>query len=207
MNRRHFFLTASAAFANCGAAWSSLFGKSPDTYVTTKADSIAGPAQGPWRRMFLDGAVVERSQGVSRIFHAATKSSQNPVVRRDQPWEGVSAITGPYVYGTVMWQGDKLRMWYQFLNEGNHVGYAESRDGIHWSKPSLGIVEFEGSRANNMVVSAFDTAATGGVCHNPSVIRCHHAARRGTPVRAVWLRYELWSSPRSVLIGRFALAL
>ena len=31
------------------------------------------------------------------------------------------------------------------------LGYAESDDGVHWVKPSLGLVEFEGSRENNML--------------------------------------------------------
>ena len=30
--------------------------------------------------------------------------------------------------------------------------YATSRDGIHWEKPALGLIEFEGSRANNIVM-------------------------------------------------------
>ena len=32
------------------------------------------------------------------------------------------------------------------------TAYAESRDGIHWVKPSLGLVEFEGSRDNNLLM-------------------------------------------------------
>ena len=31
------------------------------------------------------------------------------------------------------------------------VCYAESKDGIHWSKPSLGLVEFNGSKENNII--------------------------------------------------------
>lgn len=31
------------------------------------------------------------------------------------------------------------------------LGYAESDDGVHWIKPDLGLVEFEGSRMNNML--------------------------------------------------------
>ena len=30
--------------------------------------------------------------------------------------------------------------------------YATSSDGIHWEKPALGLIEFEGSRANNIVM-------------------------------------------------------
>lgn len=31
------------------------------------------------------------------------------------------------------------------------LAYAESKDGIHWEKPELGLVEFEGSKANNLL--------------------------------------------------------
>ncbi len=30
--------------------------------------------------------------------------------------------------------------------------YAESRDGIHWTKPNLGLVEVNGSKANNVIL-------------------------------------------------------
>ncbi len=39
--------------------------------------------------------------------------------------------------------------------KGNRItslGYAESKDGIHWEKPSLGLVEFEGSTDNNLLM-------------------------------------------------------
>ncbi len=137
---------------------------------------LAGPWRGHWRRLFLDAAVVEQQEGLSRIFHAAEKHPANPVLRADRPWEAASAITGPYVYGTVMREDGKFRLWYQILNKGNHVGYAESDDGVHWIKPDLGIIEFNGSKANNLVVSAFQPAVTDGECHNPSVICCPEQA-------------------------------
>ena len=36
-------------------------------------------------------------------------------------------------------------------NRITSLGYAESDDGVHWVKPSLGLVEFEGSRDNNLL--------------------------------------------------------
>jgi hypothetical protein len=178
MKRREFCLASAAACAaaqfsgrDCAAqppANASAPGKKSSLFV--EAD-LAGPAQGPWRRLFLDAAVVEKSEGLSRVFHAAQKCAGNPVIQRDRPWEGVAAITGPYVYGTVFWDGGKLRLWYQTLTRGNHVGYAESDDGIHWIKPDLRIIEFNNSKSNNLVVSAYQPEATGGGnCHNPSVI-------------------------------------
>ena len=137
----------------------------------TSVQDLAGSPNGPWRRLFLDAAAVEAQDGLTREFHAAEKHPGNPVIKADKPWETGRAISGPYVYGTVFWDEGRLRMWYQVLNQGNHVGYAESRDGLNWTKPELGLIEFEGSKANNLVVSAFQPEVTGGTCHNPSVIR------------------------------------
>ena len=35
--------------------------------------------------------------------------------------------------------------------------YAESRDGIHWTKPALGLIEFNCSKQNNMILSSRDS--------------------------------------------------
>ena len=71
----------------------------------------------------------------------------------------------------MFWEGGKLRMWYQMLTRGNHAGYSESGDGIHWTKPELGIIKCNGSKANNLVVSAYQPEVTGGGhCHKPGVI-------------------------------------
>ena len=122
-------------------------------------ESLAGDQ--PWRRLFLDAMVTEESEGLARVFHSAEKYEGNPVVPRDKPWEG----WGPYMYGTVMWDEGKLKMWYQCIS-GAHgfVGYAESRDGLKWDKPNLGIVDYEGCSANNIV-------ATNHQFHIPSVIK------------------------------------
>lgn len=132
---------------------------------------LSGPRGGPWRRLMLDARVVEASAGLTRQFPAAVKHPARPVLVRERPWEGVSAITGPYVYGTVLREAGRFRLWYQILWRGNHIGYAESEDGLHWVKPAVGRIELDGSRDNNLVVSALAREATGGVCHNPSVIR------------------------------------
>ncbi len=179
VNRREFLqLGAAAAALGVTGQLDLTHGQgSPPSNPSTLFDDalLEGLPTGPWRRQFLDAAVVEQQQGLSRVFHAAEKHPANPVVTADKPWETASAITGPYVYGTILWDEGKLRMWYQVLNKGNHVGYAESRDGIAWMKPELGIIEHNGSRANNLVVSAFQPEVAGGHCHNPSVIRCLQA--------------------------------
>ena len=40
----------------------------------------------------------------------------------------------------------------QWLANRTLVGYATSRDGLKWVKPELGLIEFDGSTANNLVL-------------------------------------------------------
>jgi hypothetical protein len=42
-------------------------------------------------------------------------------------------------------------MWYRASLEPFALGYAESRDGLHWVKPKLGLVEFSGTKQNNII--------------------------------------------------------
>lgn len=48
-----------------------------------------------------------------------------------------------------------------YQTKGREVGlaYAESKDGINWYKPNLGLVEFNGSKENNLIMR--DVAGTG----------------------------------------------
>lgn len=48
-----------------------------------------------------------------------------------------------------------------YSTKDRHVGlaYARSKDGITWEKPNLGLVEFEGSKENNLLMR--DVAGTG----------------------------------------------
>jgi len=63
---------------------------------------------------------------------------------KEHPWEGV----GPKV-GTIIHEEGRFRMWYSGTYGGKSC-YAESEDGINWVRPTLGLVEFEGSKENNI---------------------------------------------------------
>ena len=58
-------------------------------------------------------------------------------------------------YGTVRRVGDELWMWYLGQGEENiwhqRVCLAKSKDGYNWERPKLGLVDYQGSRDNNLV--------------------------------------------------------
>src|SRR5690606_20436999 len=68
-----------------------------------------------------------------------------------------SDARGALIYGSVIRDGGVFRMWYQARPENYSgrdvvsVGYAESDDGLNWRKPKLGLVNFNGNTANNLV--------------------------------------------------------
>lgn len=89
----------------------------------------------------------------------AEKHPDNPVLRRGP--EGAPDHGHAILYGTVIKDGDKFRMWYLGMFEveleaGQAPGwwrpmcYAESDDGVNWTKPNLGLVEFNGNTNNNI---------------------------------------------------------
>jgi len=64
---------------------------------------------------------------------------------------------GLTIYGTVLRDGGRLRMWYlampqdwDYKRDMSSTAYAESDDGVHWTKPALGIVD-HGPGPNNLV--------------------------------------------------------
>ena len=83
---------------------------------------------------------------------------------------------GAYVYGSILRDGGRLRMWYQAVPEDwdgrdvSLVGYAESDDGLEWRKPVLGIVDY-GGKDNNLCNLGFHSPAVFIDPHAPSGAR------------------------------------
>lgn len=82
----------------------------------------------------------------------------NPIVARGAPGS-VDAMAVQF-YGSVPREGDRFRMWYVAYDDDEankaascrwRAADAESIDGIHWTKPNLGLVEHRGSTNNNLI--------------------------------------------------------
>ena len=97
---------------------------------------------------------------IDRRFTTAELSVNHPVKTDismvcDQPWEGNATD-----FFTIVKDDGFYRMYYETWSffdptytEGINVCYAESRDGIHWEKPVLGLCDFRGSRENNIIMT------------------------------------------------------
>ena len=101
---------------------------------------------GRYRQLFVDDTVIERMDNLKKVMNRPKKYPDNPVLVGDQPWEGEQLI----LYGAVIYDEDEklFKMWYWCRRGG---AYATSQDGIHWEKPEVGLIEFEGSKQNNLV--------------------------------------------------------
>lgn len=99
------------------------------------------------RHLFLDPAFVTDSQATALTVNPPR--SGEIVLRRDRPWESFM-IT---FYVSVIDEGGKLRMWYDTRESTKvaHLAYAESTDGVHWTKPALGIATHTSGEPNNLV--------------------------------------------------------
>jgi len=108
---------------------------------------------GQRRELFVDHHLIEDVTGEAKL-EVQQAEPHEVVLVTDEPWEGNTCA-----YYTIFQDGDLYRMYYRGSHSGN-VGpkphpefacYAESKDGIHWTKPELGLFEFAGSKQNNIV--------------------------------------------------------
>lgn len=138
---------------------------------------------GSMPQFFLDDFVVDnrwalkqKREAVLRVFHAPVKHPANPLIADD----------GGFVCVAKDEQAGRLRMWYQtHAWTGNDaddesrtlyaIAYAESNDGLTWERPNLGLHDWKGSKANNIVWTGLMNSRASG----HQILRLPDADRRG----------------------------
>ena len=122
-----------------------------------RAEQKTPIAIGSGKQLLFDRKFIADSQNIAVVMNRPVKAGK--VLSPDQPWEAFRLTT----YFTVVQDGAICRMYYSCFSkdqwhtpnswqEHAYLCYAESKDGIHWEKPDLGIVEFDGSKKNNIIL-------------------------------------------------------
>ena len=117
---------------------------------------------GTRREVFWDDYLVDlRYTTAERILHHPVR--KEVVMKCSEAWEGDCCY-----FFNVLKDDDRYRMYYEARNTPEiyaeetpdadrnlfRLCYAESQDGLHWVKPSLGICTFDGSTDNNIIWDA-----------------------------------------------------
>lgn len=107
---------------------------------------------GSEKQVFIDGLFLRQATNVFLRMHPARKTGERTLAP-DQPWENASLN-----WFSVLQHDGKFRMLYECYDiEGwtttndTSFCYAESADGIRWTKPSLNLFSYHGSTNNNIL--------------------------------------------------------
>ena len=113
-----------------------------------------------FKTLFVDTALFADLKGDLGLRSHRPEPAGQIVLRPDKPWESFGLLD----YHTVIQMGPSdYRLYYDtgwtiaegFPNAGNdfhrYTCLALSRDGVNWTKPNLGLANFNGSTGNNIV--------------------------------------------------------
>ncbi|MSU37310.1 MAG: hypothetical protein EXS36_19880, partial [Pedosphaera sp.] len=111
------------------------------------------------KQLFIDTKFVTNAHNISLEMNPPAKMGQ--IMAGIHPWE------------TGWWNGSasileyegKFKLWYNCSDpqsglKQSYLCYAESTDGLIWNRPQLGLFEFQGSRANNILMLVRRNGAT-----------------------------------------------
>lgn len=142
LNRRDWLKTTAAIGA--ATLWSPrlpLDARAADQAPTLVRDI------GTRRELFIDRFLIAQETGVFLKLHEPRLAP------------AMSEPADPLEYGTVIKDGDLFRLYTRDGRGAKSDGdaaevtrYCESHDGVHWTKPKLGLHESEGSRDNNIIL-------------------------------------------------------
>ena len=115
-------------------------------------------------QLVADTTLIDRLEGGARLkLHRP--QARNVVMTLDRRWEGNGSA-----YHTIFRDDGVYRMYYRALEIDReapekyvhqwYTCYAESDDGVDWTRPDLGMVEYRGSKANNIILEGKGTSAS-----------------------------------------------
>jgi hypothetical protein len=153
----HLFIDWRYVFAG-GISWQTADGNAAPLFAHQEIKGIRGV---PFRVPY----------GLKLVPQKASKIG--PIIPNDRDWEFMIVA-----YVSLHDIGGKFGLWYECVPPGgngnsNLLCYAESTDGVNWIKPELGLVDYKGSKKNNIVIDG--TKCPYGSFHGSSVFVDHNA--------------------------------
>jgi len=141
-------------------------------------------------QLFIDDYWIADSANVTATLHQPQKHPDNPLIRGDAPWQ-----QNPYCFGSVLYDEEEslFKIWYMSYNYGLPVAdrtpvlYATSSDGIHWQRPDLKVIEFQGSMNNNIVLTNYGYHDL----YSPSVIKDNADPDPSRRYKMIWWDFPL----------------
>ena len=159
---------------------------------------------GSAKQLFVDSKFVETSASVSFIMNPPYQADE-PVLTPDAPWERLAgACIG--IYSSILKEDDgRIRIWYhvrtgvyQSGRDEAHVAYAESADGIHFTRPVLNLVDSNGTTENNVVIPADIGGSSVWIDpHAPPEFRYKNQSKVYSPPE-VWGHLHMHGSPDGI---------
>ncbi len=102
---------------------------------------------------FWDDYLIDR-RFTNTVLSVNRPVKTDSVMTFDMPWEDDASSCF-----NIIRDGDRYRLYYlasKYLDVSPDASlklcYAESRDGLHWERPNLGLCEYNGSRDNNILM-------------------------------------------------------
>ena len=170
-----------------GASFLALAGKTAEPVgIGSEKQLFIGPFDESGRDTYL----VESMENVEMTMYPARATGER-LMGQDKPWEGTGLLD---MRQFVLKDGDTFRMYYNALPHhfvstdpkdprknlwgrpyNRVLCYAESGDGLHWTKPNVGLCQWDGSRENNILFPNDDFAYVFSEMDGPCVFIDPHA--------------------------------
>ena len=180
---------------NCAAAPAVAWFLASLLWINAEQTLAAEPSRpihiGSSKQLFFDDQFFASKRDVTLRMNPPVKAGQ--AITHTKPWEQ------GWIYASATFIEDNgvFKVWYTaqppFTTPGEVPAvlcYAESKDAIHWEKPNLGLYEYAGSKANNIVLAV--TLESRSVFIDPvappeqRVQAAGHHESVGQPARRHW---------------------
>ena len=155
---------------------------------------------GSSKQLFVDKMFIDSSTGVELVMNPPYQTRE-PVLVLDESWETQpEARLGRSGNSVVKEDDGSIRIWYSVDDPGNderYVSYAESSDGIHFTKPVLDLIDVGGTTANNAVIPSQIGGSSVWIDPNaPPEERYKTQAKVYSP--EVWGQFHMHTSPDGI---------